>query len=761
MVRQAMGRRTRIDDDVVSQLGPDWVWPYWLERQSDPSSPAFAPRGHLPVLSNTTARNWTMVGNLASPHEAIVDARGLVTTWFGGWSLDWWVGAEDRWHLPSRELPNRVRQQLLDETPVVETAMRVPGGEIVHRTYSIRGDDELVIVEIENQSRVPVALAVAVRPYNAEGLAVIERIGLHDETTVTVDGRVGLLLPKRPARAAMSSFHLGDSSAIVLSGAAPAELPTERRDAAGMAQAAFVFPLTHSTSLRFALPMVASRRTRRRGLTRGRTERAPTYPKALPTAAQVANGWKVQLRRGMRLVLPDERLQQAVDANRADLLLFHDGADITAGPATCHRFCFRDAAFMLAALDRYGFHTEAAEVLASYPSRQRLDGCFHSQPRERDANGCALWAIAEHHRMTRNRELVESMVGPIAKGAHWIDRTRRRTRRNRDPEVRGLLPPSASAEHLGPFDHHYRDDFWGIAGQRAAAELLAAVDQSDAAEDAQRLAREFFDDLESSLAIVAKRLDTLAIPAGPRRRIDAGTIGSLVACEPLRLLPPGDRRVTATIDVIRDRFCDGPAFLQSSSHTGLGTYLTMQIALVELVAGDRRALGRLDWLLDAATPTWTWPEAIHPRLGGGCMGDGHHGRAAADFLSLVRNMVVRESTRGDQSLVLCSLVPDSWLGQGIEVHDAPTHHGRLSYAVRWHGARPALLWELEPHADVRGPVRLTAPGLDRTWFTTALQGEALLAPVEPPGGLPKVYGSRPANRPAPGDFPPQMGESFG
>jgi hypothetical protein len=33
--------------------------------------------------------------------------------------------------------------------------------------------------------------------------------------------------------------------------------------------------------------------------------------------------------------------------------------------------------------------------------------------------------------------------------------------------------------------------------------------------------------------------------------------------------------------------------------------------------------------------------------------------------------------------------------------------------------------------------------------------------VEPPGGLPKVYGSRPANRPAPGDFPPQRGESFG
>src|SRR3954470_12974731 len=155
-----------------------------------------------------------------------------------------------------------------------------------------------------------------------------------------------------------------------------------------------------------------------------------------------------------------------------------------------------------------------------------------------------------------------------------------------------------------------------------------------------------------------------------------------------------DERIVATADVIRDRFLVGDAFFQGISHTGLGTYLTLQLAFVELEAGDRRALPRLDWLLGAATPTWTWPEAVHPRLPGGCMGDGHHGWAAADFLSFVRNMLVREV--GDTSapaLALCSMLPDEWWGRGLEVHDAPTHFGRLSYAVRWHGERPALLWE--------------------------------------------------------------------
>jgi hypothetical protein len=298
----------------------------------------------------------------------------------------------------------------------------------------------------------------------------------------------------------------------------------------------------------------------------------------------------------------------------------------------------------------------------------------------------------------------------------------------------GLLPASVSAEHLGPFDYFYWDDFWCTAGLRSAAELLAAFDNPEGAALARRHADALWADTVASLGVVSRRLGSEVIPAGPRRRVDAGVIGSLVACEPLHLLPPNDRRITATLDVVRDRFSLGDAFFQAISHTGLGTYLTMQVAEVELAGGDHRALDRLRWLLDVATPTWTWPEAIHPQLPGGCMGDGHHGWAAADFLSFVRNLLVREvrettggrGEAGEPTVALCSLLPDEWLGQGFEVHDAPTHFGTMSYAVRWHGARPALLWELEPHDGV-DVVRVTAPGLDPAWSTTERSGEALLA----------------------------------
>jgi hypothetical protein len=105
--------------------------------------------------------------------------------------------------------------------------------------------------------------------------------------------------------------------------------------------------------------------------------------------------------------------------------------------------------------------------------------------------------------------------------------------------------------------------------------------------------------------------------------------------------------------------------------------------------------------------------------------------AAAELLRVVRRLLVCEEEDG---LVLLPVVPEGWRGQGLEVHGVPTTSGALSFAVRWHGPRPALLWEL----DGAGPVRLRAPGLDPAWSSSERRGDALLAAtgtgVDVPGG---------------------------
>lgn len=687
------------------QIRPGWVWPYWLERQIDPASPAFIPRGHLPFMTNLTNRNWTMVGAADSEWEGIVDPRGLFTAWFDGWSLDWWVGTPDGWRFPSRE--DSVSQGLVDDMPVVRTVMPVGGGRVEQFVYCPQTSDTAVVA-VRNRTGEAVEVALAVRPYNPEGLAVIESLALSD-LTVLLDGRPAVFLPGTPERTVVSTFRQGDSAEGVASGLDEPPPTDLIRDRSGMIQAAFVYSLAPGDEVRCAVPLPHERRHEGR-------RRLPKHLKTQMPAdspAEVAAGWKRTLSEGMQVSVPDDRLQSAVDANRAYMKLFFDGDSITPGPYTYHRFWFRDAAYQLAAMARWGFAEEAASVLRSFGHRQQRDGFFYSQWREWDSNGAALWTIAEYYRLTGDRDIIVLLRPFIIKGSRWI--VEMCDEPNDDPAVRGLFPPGVSAEHLGPFDYYYWDDFWGWKGLVDAAFLLRELGEHEHADFAEAGARRLGGSISSSLKLAAERLGEAAIPAGPTRGFDAAMVGSLAACYPLNLLDASDPRISRTADLIRERFCIGDAFFQQISHTGLGTYLTLQLAFVELESNDARAWQRLRWLLDSATPTFTWPEAIHPRLGGGCMGDGHHGWAAADFLSFVRNMLVRESA--GQELAILSVLPEEWKGRDIKVDNAPTQFGTLSYSLSWHEGRAVLEWEKSSEA-----VALTAPSLSGSWRTHEMAG---------------------------------------
>lgn len=73
-------------------------------------------------------------------------------------------------------------------------------------------------------------------------------------------------------------------------------------------------------------------------------------------------------------------------------------------------------------------------------------------------------------------------------------------------------------------------------------------------------------------------------------------------------------------------------------------------------------------------------------------------------------------------------IPALWRGVNFECHDvAIGADSTISFAVRWHGELPALLWEV---SGVVG-VKLTAGATDSEWSSTASSGEALLRGFQP------------------------------
>lgn len=89
--------------------------------------------------------------------RANVTPWGAVEPFDGSAPLEWHVAADDRWHTPRDEAA--VRQKRLGGTAVVETRLRIPEGDAVHRVYSVADHGGLTVVEVENASSLPIAVA--------------------------------------------------------------------------------------------------------------------------------------------------------------------------------------------------------------------------------------------------------------------------------------------------------------------------------------------------------------------------------------------------------------------------------------------------------------------------------------------------------------------------------------------------------------------------------------------------------------------------
>ena len=105
------------------------------------------------------------------------------------------------------------------------------------------------------------------------------------------------------------------------------------------------------------------------------------------------------------------------------------------------------------------------------------------------------------------------------------------------------------------------------------------------------------------------------------------------------------------------------------------------------------------------------------------------GREAVEKYSGVRQIAWVESQlvaqRHDGVIEICPRgIVAGWLGANFECHRlvASTEH-LISFAVRWHGEKPALLWEVEGPAGAC----VAASAIDREFFSSEMRGETLLA----------------------------------
>jgi len=666
----------------VVQNNLDWVWPYWIVRQYNPADASFIPRGFSFTHVNLTHRNWTALGRPDLALYPIVDPRGMVTPFLDGWSLDFWLVPERGAPLLPSQLP-QVRQTLrLEPEPAVETIARDKGGQL-QVAVRVPSDRYHPVVALDIAWRLPENghLAVSLRPYNPEGIQFVETIErLPDGGGLLVNAEGEVRWEDTPERVVYANYRSGD----VLHHLDAAQDRNGITCPEGVATAAALFSAGEDGSGRLKLHI-------------------PLAPDLVRQAVPPLKGpapWTESLASAARLRIPDERLQFLYDAAVSTLVLLSAG-DVVPGPYTYRRFWFRDACLMLHAMLAAGLTERCRRQMAGFFRHQERTGYFRSQEGEWDSNGQVLWILERFQRATR-LDFPPNWMEGVLQGAEWI----RRKRRENDPNgpYAGLLPAGFSAEHFGPNDYYYWDDFWGVAGLKAAARLAGRFGSASERRALQEEAERFETTVFESIAAIPERRRRGGIPAAPGRRMDSAAIGSLVADYPLQLTPPGDDRTMNTASFLMAHCLYDGAFFQDMIHAGQNAYMTLALAQTLLRAGDARHRDLIATVARLASPTGQWPEAIHPATGGGCMGDGQHGWAAAEWVLALRALFLREET--DHLIVGSGLFPE-WLASGAELSygPSPTAWGPVTVRVdvweedacrvavdgRWHDTPPEIM----------------------------------------------------------------------
>ncbi len=673
----------------VLQMRRDWLYPFWVHKQLDPKSASYIPRAQNPLLINVTHRNWTMVGTLNGFHEAIIDPCGLATPLPREWSIDTWLVVDDRFFFPS--LSAGGDQTIETMFPCLTTRFNVDGLDLTLEHFAAPTNHAIdvlfakAVVTNTSGKRKSGALCVAIRPFNPEGVAPIFSVDFKSPRIASVNKSTGVVFAETPEKIFCSSAKNGDLAHSLKQRTTslfdePSKISSHCELGLAHGVAAFMFDLAPGEEklVHYSAALEGEQPIRRQGTKQ--TWRVSFEKRKSDQQVK----WEKELSAGAQFEFADKNLQMLFEASRLAMLELHDNDFISPGPFLYHRFWYRDATTMIRALDVLGFHKRSRQVIDAFPARLTPDGFFRGPDGEWDSNGAVLWSVHQHFLFNRQHLWLKNWYPNLKRAAQWIARKRKQTEN-------GLIPPSLSAEHLGTVDQYYWDTFWSLAGLKAIVHIATTLNVKSDERFFEKEAQAFERDILQSLQEVERRIGEMLIPATEHRNFDESAIGSISSIYPLELF--GDRLLhpTNTLRKLETEFVDEKGFFHPIVHSGYNPYLTLQIAHSFLILGEvEKAWEVAETIFRQATPPYSLPEAIHPRTGGGTMGDGHHGWAAAEIILFLRSCMVKEEN-GVISLFKGNNNRLVQKGKNVKVKNVPTTFGEVSCSLSFTGETTAVV----------------------------------------------------------------------
>lgn len=319
------------------------------------------------------------LGDLTSGPVGLADVYGTVEVASNGTRVSIWVGAEDRWHVPTDE--HSTRHDFPEKLPIPQTLVRVPSGDVEIRSYAAipsASPEPVIAFEIKNSSPVPVAVAVVVDKMPEGSLATVTKAGIEIDGVLIVafDG--------------LRDAHCADDAEALLASLMTGELGAGFDRASNCVAA--VAPLPHTATTSAVLS----------------TSSEKVVAEGVPPLSSVIEGWNSHLGGNPQLGFAREEIAGAFSLARAV-------AGMGAGPdATLGEELQRvGARASLGDLEGADLVIEAALRSQNHKGEVEDDG-------DADATVAFLHAVTGLWDGGLDAEAAELLVGPVAKAGHYL-----------------------------------------------------------------------------------------------------------------------------------------------------------------------------------------------------------------------------------------------------------------------------------------------------------------------------------------------------
>jgi len=712
---------------TVADVHEDWKWPRWMRCQMDPNSPGYEMKG----AANKQYRTWTAVGSPKFPIETYVGVWGEITPGDrnkkSGWlspenrfSLTFWIYDHATKQLVAVGEEGKITQRLRaaqgkkdDVIPIVETVWRWNGLEMKQSACAadVEGINTCLVQVTLSQSRrgtkrgkpeAPRSLTLfaAVRPIGPVYFSPIFEMEYSSEQGYfQVQDRLAVVLDRPFTTYSCSNLFDGDVCVDARDGVLMGR--TKAQDELGYCTGAAGLRVKLRPDKPFVMTVAVPVEGPKPSEKVVSALRAADFDHH---ARECEKFWLDILSTGTQLRVNDATTTALYKTALVNLYIMRDAPKITPGPGIYHGFWIRDAGMFCNTLDKWGHHDTAEPCLDVFVKVQQPDGYFFEGPlllhetKEWDFNGIAMWALYEHYLVTRRLEWLEKTYPALKKGVEFIANLRKETKADgRDALHYGLLTPSRSEEAWGmAMDYYYWDDFWSIRGIRYAEQAARLLGKGEDAAWLNQEASDLEECLMRSIERVTKKERFDFIPVSPYRALDSAIIGSIAALYPCRILSPDDPRVVGTQRAMLKHFMrDGLYFLRVVYGT-LTALHTCSVAHAAVYMDDADTAVRVFRDIERwASPTHCWPEGASIKTGEGAQGDMPQNYAGAEYLLLLRDMVLYEE--GDR-LKITPAIPSEWVAsrQGITFENAPTFFGTLTIRVTSNLKRGQIRLQLSP-----------------------------------------------------------------